>query len=827
MHHTPSALLARKTEDGRTQTLRAHCMAVAGYAAQTGAGFGMPALMRLCGLLHDMGKVSHAFQAYLAEGNRQKRGTVSHAPQGAVFARARWGRSGGKPGAPLTADLIAIAICAHHGKLPDLLNSTGDAFLEDALLPTRFDTATEGEPLPVLAARFYEAVAPEAELDALFEAARAETFALVRGKLADTVSALAAQAGNAPSTKARNGLLGLLQRSIFSALIDADRWDAYRFEAGLGTEAPMLPPWDAWAARLESKLAGFSRDKPIDHLRAAIAEECLSHGGDGAGTYRLRVPTGGGKTFSSLRFALAAARQAGMERVVYAAPYKTILEQTAQEFRTVLGQEDFILEHHSDVVFEPEEGKNADQGEKLRRYELFTQRWNRPLVLTTMVQLLNTLYAGSSASVRRFAALSKSVIILDEVQCIPVSCWYLVTLAIRYLTDIAGCAVVLCTATQPLWEKLKAYPLPTPIPMIRDEERLYQAFRRVRLRDRTGEGAFPPERLADEVLQAQQTAGSALCILNTKATALALYEALSTRKPAGVPLYCLTTYQCPAHRLRLLNEIRERLAARQPVLCVATQLIEAGVDVSFGLTVRALAGLESVTQAAGRCNRHGERGQGELGEVWLVCVAEEKLGSLQQIADAQQRTRFTLAWAARMPAAAGEDLLSPAVLEGYFKRLINDEERKGTLRYPLTSKNHGINANLIDLLGSNDMGRGAYKDRHAQKEYPGNMAQAFATAGRYFTPLDACTYPVLTPWGEGARIICQLQTETDIRTTRALLRQAQPYSVAVYKHDLDLLLQNHALSLLPDASVYVLAPAYYQAELGLTTQRQFMEPLYS
>jgi CRISPR-associated endonuclease/helicase Cas3 len=172
-------------------------------------------------------------------------------------------------------------------------------------------------------------------------------------------------------------------------------------------------------------------------------------------------------------------------------------------------------------------------------------------------------------------------------------------------------------------------------------------------------------------------------------------------------------------------------------------------------------------------------------------------------------------------------MLSPAVLEGYFKRLISDEETKGTLRYPLTSKDHGINGNLLDLLGSNDMGRGAYKDHHAQKEYPGAMAQAFATAGRHFTPLDACTYPVLTPWGKGAEIIRQLQTEKDIRTTRALLRQAQPYSVAVYKHDLDLLLQNHALSLLPDASVYVLEPAYYQAELGLTTQRQLMEPLYS
>ena len=826
MSNAITTLYARKTTDGRMQTLYDHSRNVARTASLAGQRVGLGRFMYLCGLLHDLGKASDAFQAYLLAGERAQRGSVLHAAQGAVYARSRWTQP--NTASRLTADLMAVAICSHHGKLPDLLNQTGDSYFEKALYPIRFTAPEERapEPLPVLLPRFFAQVAGETELDELFASAQAEVEWVYKEKIAPAIRDLKAK-GKLQEANARDGLLGLLQRDIFSGLMDADRLDAYRFEAGEAAETSVQAPWDAWTANLETKLASFTQTSPIAQLRAAISAECLSHAqeGTGGGLYRLCVPTGGGKTFSAMRYALAAAKWQGMRRIVYAAPYKAILEQTAAELRAALGHEEQILEHHSDVTFDTEdENGNRDrrqEAEALKRYQTLSERWDSPMVLTTTVQLLNTLFAGNSACVRRFSALAGSVIILDEAQCVPIRCWYLLMNAIRYLTGVGGCAVVLCTATQPPWENLPDYPLPAPTPLITDEQKLHEAFRRVRLIDRTAEGEIPPEQLATEVLQARATAGSALCILNTKASALGLYAALQGRMPEDVPLYCLTTYQCPAHRAAIIRALRERLKAGLPAVCVATQLIEAGVDVSFGLTVRALAGLESVTQAAGRCNRHAERKDGSLGEVWLVRVAGEHLGSLKEIQAAQARTLQML----KPMQASGDprlnDLLAPDVLRLYFHKLMQDQNE--WMYYPLSERAHTQDeGSLFGLLCSNRTGRTAYGDNHPGQAYKPLLAQAFATAGNAFAPIEDATTPVLVPYGKGEALMEALRTEQDMKALRQLLREAQPYCVGVFKHDLETLQANHALTCRDDVDIYLLDKAYYHNELGLTTQRQQM-----
>ena len=827
MSNVTPTLYARKTEDGRLQSLHDHCRSVARTAAAAGEAIGLTNLLTLCGLLHDLGKCADAFQTYLLEGDRSRRGSVAHAAQGAVFARQRWGQ--GDRAAALTADLLAVAMCAHHGQLPDLLSDKGDAFLEDALHPQRFAAPEERapEPLQTLLPRFYAQVAGEAELDALFAKARAEVQQVLRERINPACRDIALNKTDNQTENARDGLLGLLQRGVYSALIDADRLDAYRFEAGEAAESTPQPPWEGWIANLETKLAGFAQDTRIGKLRGEISGECLKHAGAGAGVYRLAVPTGGGKTFAAMRFALATAKAQGMSRIVYAAPYKAILEQTAEELRTALGYPEQMLEHHSDVTFAPKEGAQGDAAGRdlrtedaaLRRYQYLTQRWDSPLVLTTTVQLLNTLFAGGSASVRRFAALAGSVIILDEAQCVPVKCWYLLTNAIRFLTGVMGCAVVLCIATQPPWDRLADYPLPTPTPLIADEARLHEAFRRVRLLDRTAEGDFSPDQLADAVLRARATAGSALCILNTKASALALHAAFVQRMPDGVPLYCLTTYQCPAHRREIIQDMRARLKAGEPLVCVATQLSEAGVEVSFGLTVRALAGLESVTQAAGRCNRHGERTDGGLGEVWLVKVQGERLGSLAEIKAAQERT---LALLKPMQAANDprlNDLLAPAVLERYFDKILSAQN--ASMYYIVNQKRYEHDSGtLFGLLCSNRDGRTAYEDKPSHIPYKPLLAQAFHTAGTRFAPIEDATTPVLVPYGAGAALAEQLRAERDLKTLRRLLREAQPYCVGVYERDLQTLQQNNAITCREDVRLYLLDAAYYRGKLGLTTERQ-------
>lgn len=821
-----TALFARKTCDGRMQTMYEHSRNVAQNASLAGECVGLGRLLYLCGLLHDLGKVSDAFQAYLSAGERSQRGSVLHAAQGAVYARSRWYRP--DTASRLTADLIAVAISAHHGKLPDLLNQAGDSFFEKTLDPTRFASPEERapEPLPALLSRFFAQVAGEAELDALFLNAREEVAQLYKAKIAPALWDGKSK-GPLQEWNTRDGLLGLLQRNVYSALIDADRLDAYRFEAGETAETSALPPWDGWIANMEAKLGRFDQASPIAQLRSAISAECLRHAeeGNGAGIYRLCVPTGGGKTFSAMRYALAVAKLQGMRRIVYAAPYKAILEQTAAELRAALGHEEQILEHHGDVAFEAEDADGNRDGRRetdmLRRYQYLTERWDSPMVLTTTVQLLNTLFAGSSACARRFCALAGSIIILDEAQCVPIRCWYLFMNAIRYLTGVGGCAVVLCTATQPPWENLPDYPLPPPLSLIANEQRLHEAFRRVRLVDRTAEGEIPPEQLAAEVLEAHAAAGSALCILNTKASALTVHAALQGRMPEDVPLYCLTTYQCPAHRSAIIRLLRERLKAGLPAVCVATQLIEAGVDVSFGLTVRALAGLESVTQAAGRCNRHAERKDGSLGEVWLVRVAGEQLGNLKEIKAAQARTLQMLKPMQASHDPRLNDLLAPDVLRAYFSKLIQDQNE--WMYYPLDNRVCAQDeGSLFGLLSSNRAGRNAYEDQHPGQAYKPLLAQAFATAGNAFAPIEDATTPVLVPYGKGEALMEALRTERDLKTLRKLLREAQPYCVGVFKHDLEALQANHALTCRDDVEVYLLDQSYYRSELGLTTQRQQM-----
>lgn len=826
MRNAITTLFARETYDGRMQSLHDHSRNVADIASFTWERIGLGRLLYLCGLLHDLGKASDAFQTYLSAGDSSQRGSVLHAAQGAVYARSRWYQA--DTGSRLTADLIAVAISSHHGKLPDLLNQAGDSYFEKTLYPTRFASSEERapEPLPVLLSRFYAQVASEAELDELFVKAKEEVERVYRERIAPAMRDIKGK-GQLQELNTRDGLLGLLQRDVFSALIDADRLDAYRFEAGEAAETSAQPPWDCWIANLETKLGSFDHTSPIAQLRNAISTECLSHAqeGTGVGIYRLCVPTGGGKTFSAMRYALAVAKLHGMRRIVYAAPYKAILEQTAVELRVALGHGEQILEHHSDVTFEREDENgnrdNRQEADALKRYQYLTERWDSPIVLTTTVQLLNTLFSGNSANVRRFSALSGSVIILDEAQCVPIRCWYLLMNAIRYLTGVGGCAVVLCTATQPPWENLPDYPLPPPKSLIANEQRLHEAFRRVRLVDRTDKGEIPPEQLAVEVLNARATAGSALCILNTKSSALSLHAALRGRMPEDVPLYCLTTYQCPAHRAEIIRVMREQLKAGLPVVCVATQLIEAGVDVSFGLTVRALAGLESVTQAAGRCNRHAERKDGGLGEVWLVRVAGEQLGNLKEIKAAQERTLQMLKPMQASHDPQLNDLLAPSVLHTYFDKLMEDQNE--WMYYPLNDRAHAQDeGSLFGLLSSNRTGRNAYGDRCHGQAYKPVMAQAFATAGSVFTPIEDATTPVLVPYGKGEKLIEALRTERDIKTLHRLLREAQPYCVGVFKRDLETLRTNHALTCCDDVEVYLLDKGYYRDELGLTTERQQM-----
>lgn len=776
-----NTLYARKTGE-QYQTLISHCRQTAQLASERFPE--LHDLLFLCGLLHDMGKGTKAFQRYLMEDG--KRGEVEHSIHGAAFVWKRW--RNGDPYRMLCAEWICNAISSHHGRLPDVLTSDGEPYVRPETPPDDLEEAVNG---------FFTQVEQEARLDALFESAVLEVKAMMK-----RISDACADMDSAQQSQAQFNLMGLAQREIFSRLIDADRWDAYCFETKTPLMTPSQKPWEHWQERLETRLRSFAADTPIARQRALVADECFWAANGGDSVYRLCVPTGGGKTFSSLRFALENARLRDRPRIVYAAPYKAILEQTADTLRDVLQDQELILEHHSDISHEDETAQ--------MRYDLLTQRWDAPLVLTTMVQLLNTLFLGRGASARRFGALRGCVLILDEVQSIPLRCWYPLNLALRYLVKCAGCSVVLCTATQPLLERTKRFALCQPLRIIKDEEALYKAFRRVKVQDRS-EREIDADTLAQQVYGQLAQCGSALCIVNTKASARVIYDAISRTLPQDTPLYCLTTALCPAHRLKLLGEIRSLLHQNRPVVCVATQLIEAGVDVSFGLVVRALCGLSSLAQAAGRCNRHGEK---PSADVWLVRMQGENLKQLADIRNEQLRMLSVLDAFHAQPERFGNDVLSPLMLEQYFYKTLHECEPE--MEYPLED-----GMTLLDLLSANLKGRRAYQDAAGHPYTRTIMAQAFRSAGRQFRALDVDSTSVLVPYGDGVAVIDELARATDLKAVYALLKKAQPYLVSVYRGQWQLLKDEHALRELP--ACWAVGADWYDHRIGLGNRAVEME----
>lgn len=404
----------------------------------------------------------------------------------------------------------------------------------------------------------------------------------------------------------------LFTRLVFSCLVDAD-WSAtgefYRRAQGLLSEPtpPPLAPEDRLAAVL-TFVAGRAKqvgETLVGSIRADVLGACLAAADRPPGVFTLTVPTGGGKTLSGLAFALKHAAKYGLRRVIYVAPYLSIIEQNADVIRTALGVASDaadVFEHHS--LAEPlgDEAEEKEREAAARRAE----NWDAPVVVTTNVQFFESLFANRPSRCRKLHNVARSVILLDECQALPPglvspTCGMLRQLAEPVDRGGLGCSVVLCTATQPAFDHTKLGPdRLAATEIIPSHLDLFKRLKRVELRwpDRNEKWTWPE--VADRMLREP----SALCVVNTKKAARAVYDELKNRGAVGT--FHLSTAMCPAHRLVKLHEVRERLKRSAPTYLVSTQLIEAGVDVSFLAVLRELGPLEGIIQAAGRCNREGE-----------------------------------------------------------------------------------------------------------------------------------------------------------------------------------------------------------------------------
>ncbi len=791
----------QRNYDSSIQPVGSHLKEVSIICSQFARKIYLPEAGKLLGLLHDLGKYSKAFQTYIKSGTgllnpdiddsnvdvKNLKGKIDHSTAGAQWIWQRFSKYG-LPG-KLVGQILAVCLASHHGGMIDCLRVEGEnSFLkrinksgDTTHLQECLETADEE------IASSIEAIATEAFLKQFLK------------EVACIVS---------PEKKEHDRLkhfrLGFFTRFLFSCLIDADRIDSADFECPENTQLRWKKKvdWQIAINRLEEKLSRFEGSNRVDELRNDISRQCLEMASHVQGIYTLTVPTGGGKTFASMRYALHHAAKQNLDRIIYVIPYTSIIDQNAWEIRKVLEREgddySWVLEHHSNL--EPEQ--------QTWQSKLSSENWDAPVIFTTMVQFLEVLFGGGTRGARRMHNLANSVVIFDEIQCLPVNCVHLFCNALQFLTEHARTTAVLCTATQPLLNGVNqdygAIKIPCGNELAGDTAALFKELKRVEIQNLTRPAGWTREEIAAFSTAQVQEKGNCLLIVNTKDWARHLYEECTHLIDENI-VFHLSTSLCPAHRKKILDTVKDRLEKELPLLCISTQLIEAGVDVDFNSVIRFLAGLDSIAQAAGRCNRNGDL---ETSEVYVVNPDIEAIDLLEDIKIGRDKAKRVL------EESGHEDFLNPSAMDRYFSYYFY--ERAKDMKYPLTAKQAGRKDTLFNLLSDNPLNVGREKD--AQKAAL-SLQQSFKTAGRAFKAIDAPTQAVIVQYEEGRDIVAGLCAEPVPARAYDLLKKAQKYSVNLFPNVWDKLKKAGAVYPVQQGEeIFYLDERYYSPKFGVSTE---------
>jgi CRISPR-associated endonuclease/helicase Cas3 len=794
-----------RTSDKNKQTVATHLQEVAEITKKLAAKINVPEAGELIGLLHDFGKYSLQFQNYIKSGTGlinpdiddnyvdavAQKGKIDHSTAGAQWLWEILSGDGKNSGRNLCGQILALCVASHHSGLIDCLTPDGvNSFKK------RIDKEDDKSHLTECK--------QNADAHILEQAHKLADKPLMLAMLKQ-LSLLTKndQHGQTISEAIKYFYIGFWTRFLFSCLIDADRINSADFESPNNVSyRNKAVSWGIAIQRMELFLTDQQvNDTPINTIRRTISEACKSRAQDTQGIYTLTVPTGGGKTYASLRYALHHANTHGLERIIYVIPYTSIIEQNAEAIRKVVEQKGdqfpWVLEHHSNL--EPE---NQTWHSKLA-----AENWDAPIVLTTMVQFLETLFSGGTRGVRRLHQLANSVIIFDEIQTLPINCTHLFCNALNFLSTYTKTTAVLCTATQPLLDQLKSpekgqLRIPKENHLMNDVRQLFDQLKRVEISNKTKPEGWSEEEIAALALSELKEKGNCLVVVNTKAWAQALYVSCSDVVDAE-SLFHLSTNQCSAHRGDLFRRMRARLANGLPVLCFSTQLIEAGVDIDFSSVIRFLAGLDSIAQAAGRCNRNGRL---NTATVHVVNPTQETIDQLIDIKVGRDKTQRVFS------EVKDKALLDPENMKLYFNYYFYT--RADQMAYPLTAKEVGRDDSLLNLLSDNKFNTGANASLH--------LKQSFMTAGNAFKAIDAPTQSVIVPYQQGKQLItelCGIAKEFNARSYYTCLKQAQKYSVNVFPNVWKKLLEQRAVyEIQPGEGVYCLDERYYSEAFGLSTE---------
>jgi CRISPR-associated helicase Cas3/CRISPR-associated endonuclease Cas3-HD len=682
---------------------------------------------RVTGLLHDIGKYSDAFQDHVRSNFGENRPDHSSAGAQWIFnLLCKWAEQIGdveiKRIAQLIARMISHCIVGHHAGLLNGISVGEGASLENRL-------AKKVDP-------YLDNIEPE-----ILEKVDCLGKLLLSEENLDHICQWIDCDGNISGRDAYS--LQFAIRMLFSALVDADRLDSEQAGNREQWETRMSIKIDTFPIllkKLEDYLETLPSNGTVNKVRKEVSGQCKQAASSTPGFFDLTVPTGGGKTFASLRFALHHINRHlnthGMRRVIYVMPYTTIIDQNADEFRKVLDDDNGhfnVLEDHS----------NMDPQKETPESELLSENWQSPIVVTTSVQFFESFYTAKPSRCRRLHAIRQAVIILDEAQTVPVRYLKAVTWALEELVTNYNCTVVFCTATQPLLDSKRLdadaqdnhrIGVKNIRPIITVPEKHFIALNRVQVQPIDAKEPLSVTDIASQVIKKANVMKSVLCIFNTKPTAKAAFKELKKNEILSARVWHLSTSMCPQHRkdvieiIKLLTTYCRKTGTKAPIV-ISTQLVEAGVNLDFDVVFRAMAGIDSIAQAAGRCNREGK--MSNPGEVYYF-NAEENLRNLRDIAEAKRtgiNTLSALAGDAALTQAEKEPIGLKAV-EEYFQRLYWSRSDEMDTK--------GIIARLV-----------------SPRRLEEGADMPFATISDEFHFIEKDTVSILVPYGDVGKLLCE------------------------------------------------------------------------
>lgn len=788
----------RKDENTNTiQTISQHCKKTAQYCSETLKTIGLEKFGYYIGIMHDAGKFSNEFQEYIkksANGEDVKRGSVIHTFTAVAYTLKRFHT--GEQHEKLTAELAAWAIGSHHGifDINNLDKKNGFAHRLDYI---------DNDAYQVSIQRYFENCINENELANIFSQACDEVRKFNHRLLLFCKDNFSVKESGITSYSFS---LGITARLLLSALIDADRRDTYEFMSNKENVKKYIRDKRFWINQseyIQKRLNEFICDTEINQIRRNISNQAAEFAKNmsNGGIYRLNVPTGAGKTLTSFRAAISTAVNGNVSHIIYALPLLSIIDQNAKVLKEYSYDKNSVTEHHSNIIKE-----NMTEDE-LDRYELICESWDNAVIVTTLVQLLNTLFSVKTQSVRRMKALINSVIIIDEVQTVPLKMLYMFNSTLNFLAYFCGCKIILCSATQPCFEKTE-YMLKYSenCDIVKTSNKINTAFKRTQIIDKTSE-AMSVEQLCDFSMELIKDNENLLIICNTKSTAENIFKKISLMSDGEYKIFCLTTNMCMKHRQLILRMINYFLKKHVKIICISTQLVEAGVDFSFETVIRIRAGLDNLVQAAGRSNRSFD--YGHICNVYMIRLVDENLSYLKDIQNSQNSTMDFLYKYNKNPENFDNDILSEKSIEKYYSLLFSSSDVKRNFSYPVTQPQQ---TNIFELLSLNR----SFSDNGRQYF----LTQAFKTAGELFEVFDAESFDVIVPYNREAKeLIADLNSEKakfDIAFLKNIVKKAKPYMVSLFKYQLDKLEQDGMLEVYDNNHIYSLDENCYNRMTGLT-----------